>query len=638
MTEGSAHILISRRCVNNCVFCTVADKREKRLFPTPAEIFDFISERAHAGVSHLVFSGLGEPTLDPNFESYLRAAGLQGFRNMTLFTNGYGLTLERARCFRDLGIAHVLLSVHGMREGHDANVQRAGSFGEAIEALDHYLDAGMAVTVNTVLTRLNLCEIPELRAVLSERPISRQILSFPEWSGNAPRFEAYMLTYAELCDAAPALIPEDDGRTLFENAPYCLVRRCGREMLGNHQVQILDGRGSHRFEQSARRKLLDICSRLVCPLRDRCPGFETRYLECRGYGDLERKAWEFLQSPDRERAVDQATRLEQRVRESEVRQLRGLAPALTPRGESARRFHRTPWEADARGLTRERKGEGAMTRFTKNMHVETPAGVLIEGESRISIRPRNREEIEAARDAYGERFHHLDLSADQLLDRGLVTAASALRARIHLKTEVFELINAMLENAKTMRSVFRLQPGGAMLRALNSLTSLGFAVHIDPTKTDTDTSHLMKAADFYLHNPLLRVPVEPFHGLLIALRAPRELSLWEIEDEKLGIDFFVGEDKKISLSRRFYEAGFCFGRLGDTLEALRESDLSKTVAEYRSRRMMPNDLCAKCEQLDVCAGFLRAVEPEADCAPWQDAMALLRQAARDAEKLIEGTR
>ena len=298
MNVHTAHILISRSCVNDCVFCAVARKRDERQFPDQEEIVRFIKDSATSGVRHLVFSGLGEPTLDPGFEKYLEVAKGLKFRNMILFTNGYGLTTEKATRWKDRGLSSVLLSMHGMEQSHDRNVQRKGSFSEAVCALEIYERLGVTITVNTCLTRLNLDEIPKLVAFLADYPLKMHTLSFPEWSGNAERFAEKMLDYREVSEVADELIPAGDTVTYFDNVPYCLVRNKIREMQGVAIVRLLDGSGDREFHPIARKLFPESCSERKCLLLDICPGFEKRYIAARGWQDLKERVNIFLEDLD----------------------------------------------------------------------------------------------------------------------------------------------------------------------------------------------------------------------------------------------------------------------------------------------------------------------------------------------------
>jgi len=242
-TIDSAHALISRRCVNNCLFCATADKRTNREFPARDDIKRFIRKSHQTAVANMIFSGLGEPTLDPSFEDYLEVAGGLGFDTIRVFTNGYALTVEKASRWKKLGLTDVLLSIHGMESGHDASVRRSGAFNDVIRALQIYSQLDFIISINSCLTRKNLKEIRALVDFISTYPVRIHTLTFPEWSGNALKFHEDLVGYEELSAQALSLIPSGDNRTFFDNVPYCLVEMKTVELRGKGTVAYLDGKG-----------------------------------------------------------------------------------------------------------------------------------------------------------------------------------------------------------------------------------------------------------------------------------------------------------------------------------------------------------------------------------------------------------
>ena len=290
----SAHVLISRSCVNDCIFCAVASKREKKQFPSYNDIVRFIKKSHSYGVSNLIFSGLGEPTLDVHFEQYLAIANNLGFKTLCLFTNGFKTDIEKAQRWKQLGLNKVLLSIHGIKTGHDNNVQRANAFEEAINALNVYRDLSYDITVNTCLTIYNLDEIPQLRQVLSKYPISIHTLSFPEWSGNAIKYSHCLPSYSKIGELSFKLIPSNDNRTVFDNIPYCIVGRNIREMSGIKPALYLDGKEEGTFTSNQHKVFPGICYRTSCPYLSICPGFERNYIRTRGWENLDSIVQQFL--------------------------------------------------------------------------------------------------------------------------------------------------------------------------------------------------------------------------------------------------------------------------------------------------------------------------------------------------------
>ena len=295
----TAHVLISKKCVNDCLFCATADKRHSKQFPSSKQILEFIVRASQNNVPNMIFSGVGEPTLDNNFEKYLKAAGELGFATVRLFTNGYGLTLDRARRWQTHGLTDVLLSIHGLNKGHDCNVRRRGAFEDAITALKIYADLGLSIAINTCLTCYNLAEIRRLITYLSPYPIKIHTLAFPEWAGNALRHREYLINYEEIKAIAIDLIPADDGRTFFDNLPTCFAGSRTIESRGVADAFYLDGHGENNISPLERKLFHELCMNFKCNYYGRCAGFEKNYVAERGWGRIPEIIESFLDNMHR---------------------------------------------------------------------------------------------------------------------------------------------------------------------------------------------------------------------------------------------------------------------------------------------------------------------------------------------------
>ena len=282
----TAHVLISKRCVNDCLFCATADKRRGGQFPRSEEILEFIARARQNNIPNMIFSGVGEPTLDENFEKYLEKAGVLGFATVRLFTNGFNLTLEKARHWQSLGLTDVLLSIHGLKAGHDQNVRRQGAFDNVMAALKIYADLGLTISVNTCLTKHNLAEISRLIEHLSPFPIKIHTLAFPEWAGNAFRNRESLIDYDDIKAVAGNLIPPNDKRTYFDNVPLCFAGSRTIESRGVANAFYLDGHGESNIVPLQRKLFHELCLSNHCPHYGRCAGFEKEYIADRGWGNI----------------------------------------------------------------------------------------------------------------------------------------------------------------------------------------------------------------------------------------------------------------------------------------------------------------------------------------------------------------
>jgi len=274
----NAHVLISQSCVNDCVFCAVADKRRSGLFPSKDDIVGFIRDSVRAGEDGLNFSGLGEPTLDPFFEDYLRTAKEAGYGSIGVFTNGHGIDTEKVRKWKSMGLSAALISLHGLERGHDASVRRDGSFKDGLKALELYTREGFAVSVNTCLTRINIEEIESLCSLVDGYPVRSHSLSFPEWSGNALLNPEALIDYVDLIPLAERLAKTDFSHRFFSNAPPCLVG--SRVDVSRSSISYLDGNGKRIVSPRDCNAMDSACA--MCSQKLRCPGIDRNYIQFRG--------------------------------------------------------------------------------------------------------------------------------------------------------------------------------------------------------------------------------------------------------------------------------------------------------------------------------------------------------------------
>lgn len=95
----------------------------------------------------------GEPFLRPDLFEILAAIRGQGFV-ASLLTNGTLVDAQKAAALARLGISGVQVSLEGPAEIHDA-IRGPGSFAASCRGVSHLLDAGLQVTLNATLSKIN---------------------------------------------------------------------------------------------------------------------------------------------------------------------------------------------------------------------------------------------------------------------------------------------------------------------------------------------------------------------------------------------------------------------------------------------------------------------------------------------------
>lgn len=165
---------ITDRCNLQCRHCYLGeDSRQdlpKSLIQKTMEEFEEIQ-----GL-RLLLSG-GEPLLHPSFWEVNERLGDHAFRSV-LLSNGTLISREVAR---KLSVHEVQISLDGMKEGHES-LRGKETFEKTIKAIDHLQEAGLRVSVATMVHRLNLLEFDQLASLLQSKKIE-------EWNVDVPCIE-----------------------------------------------------------------------------------------------------------------------------------------------------------------------------------------------------------------------------------------------------------------------------------------------------------------------------------------------------------------------------------------------------------------------------------------------------------------
>jgi MoaA/NifB/PqqE/SkfB family radical SAM enzyme len=104
----------------------------------------------------------GEPFLRPDLDAILEELGGAGF-DLYLLSNGTLIDGGRAKTLAAHGVKGVQVSIEGPEAIHDG-IRGAGSYRAAIRGTEHLLAAGVPVTCNVTLSRLNA---PHLEAMVA---------------------------------------------------------------------------------------------------------------------------------------------------------------------------------------------------------------------------------------------------------------------------------------------------------------------------------------------------------------------------------------------------------------------------------------------------------------------------------------
>jgi pyrroloquinoline quinone biosynthesis protein E len=176
---------LTHRCPLSCPYCSNPLDLSRREAELGAENWAGVFGQAAAlGVLQVHLSG-GEPASRRDLEEIVAAARGAGLY-VNLITSGVGLTAERIAALVTAGVDHVQLSVQGTTpETADRVGGYRGGFARKMEVAEALAPAGGALTLNAVMHRHNLAELPEvfdLAERLGARRVEVACVQFQGWA------------------------------------------------------------------------------------------------------------------------------------------------------------------------------------------------------------------------------------------------------------------------------------------------------------------------------------------------------------------------------------------------------------------------------------------------------------------------
>jgi radical SAM protein with 4Fe4S-binding SPASM domain len=180
---------ITDRCNLRCRHCYIGDGHHQDL---PLEkIIKVLKEFEEIQGLRLLLSG-GEPLLHPNFLEIQAILKDRAFRSV-LLTNGIFITKDIAK---RLHVHEVQVSLDGMKEGHES-LRGKGHFDKTLKAIDYLQEAGIAVSVATMIHRKNLKEFDQLASLLQSKKIREWNVDVPCIEGRLKKNKEFWVSAAE---------------------------------------------------------------------------------------------------------------------------------------------------------------------------------------------------------------------------------------------------------------------------------------------------------------------------------------------------------------------------------------------------------------------------------------------------------
>jgi radical SAM protein with 4Fe4S-binding SPASM domain len=161
---------ITLRCDHACEHCgsRAGPVRDNEL--STAELLEVADALVRLGTREVTLIG-GEAYLRSDVYTLVEHLARQGVR-VTMQTGGRGLTAARALRLREAGMAAVGVSIDGTAAVHDTLRASPGSHAAALAAIEHARAAGLVVTSNSQINRLNMHELPAIAAELEAHGVA----------------------------------------------------------------------------------------------------------------------------------------------------------------------------------------------------------------------------------------------------------------------------------------------------------------------------------------------------------------------------------------------------------------------------------------------------------------------------------
>ena len=290
MKQLSLHI--TDLCNEKCGFCVVGSPLAKSDSVVYADLVRFLVDNVDEGFESVNLHG-GEPTIHPRLFELLNLIKMLEYPQTHIQTNARRLkNAEFTEKLAAHGVTLCIVSMHGATASiQDCLTQTPGGFKETVEGIRNARKAGIAVSTNTVLTRMNMGQLENLCRLCLDLGVERINISnlHPVGSGyfaldmQAPTVaetKQYLLPVLDLATKYPV-------KMTLEGFPLCLVHPYERLAIedGTRFIRMIYRGGvSDNYDDymaEVHREYGPPCE--GCALRTDCTGVYHEYAERRGW-------------------------------------------------------------------------------------------------------------------------------------------------------------------------------------------------------------------------------------------------------------------------------------------------------------------------------------------------------------------
>lgn len=217
------------RCNNFCKFCVQGGKREKLPSKPLSELKASLEQGRSSGAGGVVITG-GEPTLHKNILEIVSLAKSLGFETIQVQSNGRSFCYEKfCRSLIEAGVTEFGPSLHGSRpEIHDFLTGSPRSFLQTVAGIRNLKRMGARVLTNTVITKVNYRDLPEIARLLVSLGVDQYQFAFMHVSGRAAENREWLVARKTLIEPwvkQGLEVGIRAARTVMTEAiPYCFMK------------------------------------------------------------------------------------------------------------------------------------------------------------------------------------------------------------------------------------------------------------------------------------------------------------------------------------------------------------------------------------------------------------------------------
>src|SRR5215475_12882047 len=175
---------LTHRCPLHCVYCSNPTELTARSEELPTEVWSRVFDEAgKLGVLQADFTG-GEPLARPDILELIRAARAAGLY-VNLISSGLPLDEAKLAQLVEAGLDHFQLSFQGAREEIAQEISGTKAHAQKLRVLEWLKQHRLGVTLNFVIHRRNINQLPEMLALAEASSATRVEFAHVQYYGWA---------------------------------------------------------------------------------------------------------------------------------------------------------------------------------------------------------------------------------------------------------------------------------------------------------------------------------------------------------------------------------------------------------------------------------------------------------------------